>query len=548
MSVTIPAQIEKCKGAMLATAIGDALGWPNERRAKNKVKNAKVNDYFVEWTRRNNMPCYHDEKILPGEYSDDTQLTLSIARSIIAGNWEKFFAEKELPFWLGYERGGGGALLKAARSYKEGVLIWQSNYARDYFNAGGNGAVMRILPHVIANAQRTDIAGLLVNVIKDALITHGHPRAVLGATCYAFALNYLLRKSTVLEYGELVSAIIDGQSDWGQHPSKDVFGEWLEAAHQHRDFQYTFEWEQVRSNMVGQLEFIRSSLKKGLILDDTSVLTQLGCFSKADGAGDVAVLAAIYLASRYANNPTLGVKVPAFSFGADTDTTASITGGLLGMLCGTSWIPPEWKLVQDYDCLIRVTDLLLADNSKQAAKDDISEVKAQESNWINTAIGRMRKIGTMTIQSGKYAIVTITKWQSILGQTFYMKDMQKLDSQPHRSEEQVQKAQQSTLYDLAARSQSQSKTEQQSLNQVKSVVPAQRITDMHKTQRQFVLDRNSIAALLGNAQFKNNITVGKVLKIIQALIEGKSTIESIAKKFEVELAMVELIKSHVTSE
>ena len=214
----------------------------------------------------------------------------------------------------------------------------------------------------------------------------------------------------------------------------------------------------------------------------------------------------------------------------------------------TSWIPPEWKLVQDYDCLIRVTDLLLADNSKQAAKDDISEVKAQESNWINTAIGRMRKIGTMTIQSGKYAIVTITKWQSILGQTFYMKDMQKLDSQPHRSEEQVQKAQQSTLYDLAARSQSQSKTEQQSLNQVKSVVPAQRITDMHKTQRQFVLDRNSIAALLGNAQFKNNITVGKVLKIIQALIEGKSTIESIAKKFEVELAMVELIKSHVTSE
>lgn len=71
---------------------------------------------------------------------------------------------------------------------------------------------------------------------------------------------------------------------------------------------------------------------------------------------------------------------------------------------------------------------------------------------------------------------------------------------------------------------------------------------MHKTQRQFVLDRNSIAALLGNAQFKNNITVGKVLKIIQALIEGKSTIESIAKKFEVELAMVELIKSHVTSE
>ena len=35
MSTKIPTQIEKCKGAMLATAIGDALGWPNEQRSRN---------------------------------------------------------------------------------------------------------------------------------------------------------------------------------------------------------------------------------------------------------------------------------------------------------------------------------------------------------------------------------------------------------------------------------------------------------------------------------------------------------------------------------
>ena len=38
-----------------------------------------------------------------------------MARSIIAGDWETFFAEKEHPFWLNYERGGGGTLLKAAK-------------------------------------------------------------------------------------------------------------------------------------------------------------------------------------------------------------------------------------------------------------------------------------------------------------------------------------------------------------------------------------------------------------------------------------------------
>ena len=549
MTAAIPTQTEKCRGAMLGTAIGDALGWPNEQRSKNKIKNSKVSDSFIEWTRRNNKPCYHDEKILPGEYSDDTQLTLSVARSIIAGNWERFFADKELPFWLSYERGGGGALLKAAKSCKEGALLWQSNNTRDYFNAGGNGAVMRILPHVIANAQKPDVIGLLMNVIKDARITHGHPRAILGAACYAFALDYLLRKDSVLEYGELVSALIDGQKEWGDYLSNDEFGVWLEIARRHRDFEYASEWVQVRSSMINQLEFVQGSLKKGLILDDTSVLTQLGCFSKADGAGDVAVLAAIYLASRYANNPALGIKVPAFSFGADTDTIASITGGLLGMLCGTNWIPTEWKMVQDYDCLIRITDLLLADNSKQAAKVDLSEVKTHESNWVNTAIGLMRKIGTTTVQNGKYAIVTIAKWQSALGQTLYTKDMQKLDNQSPRPQEQVRTPQQSTLYDLTAPSHSQSKTEQQPPDQVKATAPIQRPKQetavTAKTKRQFVLDGDGIAALLGNTQFKNNITIGKVLKIVQALIEGKDTNEIIAKQFEVEMVMIDLIKTYV---
>ena len=89
----IPSRIEKCKGAMLGTAIGDALGWPNEPRAKNRKKRIEVTDHFVEWTRSSNNPRWHDEKILPGEYSDDTQLTLSVARSIITGDWERFLAE-----------------------------------------------------------------------------------------------------------------------------------------------------------------------------------------------------------------------------------------------------------------------------------------------------------------------------------------------------------------------------------------------------------------------------------------------------------------------
>ncbi|MCL2703858.1 MAG: ADP-ribosylglycohydrolase family protein [Defluviitaleaceae bacterium] len=520
MSATIPTQIEKCKGAIVATAIGDALGWPNEQRSKNKSKSPIVNDYFVEWTRRCSNPCYHNESILPGEYSDDTQMALSVARSIIAGNWEKFLAEKELPFWLKYERGGGGALLKAAKSCDKGVLLWKSNYTRDYFNAGGNGAAMRILPHVISYARIPDIAALMVDVIKDTIITHGHPRAILGATCYAYALDYLLRKETVLEYSELVYAVIDGQNKWGALPNPELFGNWLDIADQYRGFNYTHEWETVRINMIKQLDFIKTSLKKGLMLDDTKILTQLECFSKANGAGDVAVLAAVYLASRYANNPSLGIKVPAFSFGADTDTIASMTGGLLGMLSGINWIPTEWKAVQDYECLIQIAELLLFDNIKETTKADVLEAKAQESGWINSPIGKMRPIGKTTVKNGEYAIVTITKWQTALGQTLYTKEMQRLENQPYPSENQIP-----LLHKSAAS------------------ISIQTPAELEEQQGQFVLNTAVIDTLLNNSQFKKNITIGKVLKIIQALVKNNESVSAVARRFEVDEAMAELIKS-----
>ena len=60
MSMKIPTQIEKCKGAMLATAIGDALGWPNEPCSKNRIKKPKVMDNFVGWIRCSNNPRWHD--------------------------------------------------------------------------------------------------------------------------------------------------------------------------------------------------------------------------------------------------------------------------------------------------------------------------------------------------------------------------------------------------------------------------------------------------------------------------------------------------------
>jgi len=522
---------------MLATAIGDALGWPNEPRSKNRAKRPAAVDCFVEWTRSSNSPRWHDEKILPGEYSDDTQLTLSVARSIIAGDWEKFFSEKELPYWLKYERGGGSAMLKAARCYQEGLLPWRSSYARNYFNAGGNGVVMRILPHVIASAKTPDPAGLIKDVIKDALITHGHPRAILGAACYAYALDYLLRKDTTLEYGELVAAVIDGQNVWGRGLEPEPFGRWLDAAQKYSDHNFSTEWENIRAHMAEQLEFIGASLKKGLILDDTKVLTHLDCFGKFNGAGDVSALSAIYLASKYANNPPLGIKVPAFAFGADTDTVASITGGLLGMLNGTNWIPAEWKKVQDYDCLIQMADLLLADGKGEAAG-----TQASDNQWRTTPIGRMKPLDSRGVPNGKHGTVTITKWKTMLGQTLYTKSFQSIETQvpPRQVSSKEQLYEQSSLYNMPP--QTERNAPPSTTSQI--TAPDQRSTAGRK--QQFVLTSAEISRLLSDPQCRTNITVGKVLKVIRSLMDGQKSSAAIAKQLRIDQAIVEQISSYIS--
>lgn len=543
MSVVIPSQIEKCKGAMLATAIGDALGWPNEPCSKNRTKKPKVNDFFVEWTRSCREPRWHDEKIRPGEYSDDTQMTLSVARSIIAGDWENFLIEIELPFWLRYERGGGSALLKAARSISEkGALPWRSANAHGYFNAGGNGAAMRILPHVIAYANKPDRAALMQDVIRDTIITHGHPRAFLGATCYAYALDWLLRKETMLEYGELVSAVIDGQSVWGKHLDHKVFGVWLETASRLCGFDYAREWEYVCANMVCQLKFISSSLERGLILDDNSVLAQLECFSKTNGAGDVAILASIYLASRYASNPTLGIKVPAFSFGSDTDTIASITGGLLGMLRGTNWIPIEWRNVQDRDYLEQMAEILFFGNRQEVAKEETAKANPQDGSWRQMPIGVMRFIDSRRVPNGKNGFVEISQWRSVLGQTIYLKKFLPAGNGLQPGNQSGGQIGFDSYPQLVAAELKSQKTVSKSPTSGEN---GRILSQAQLSERQFILSSGAIEILLDKPEFRSNVTVGKVIKIIQAFLAKDLPVSTVAKRFDLDEGMVSLIKKCV---
>lgn len=490
-------KIEKCQGAMLASAIGDALGWPNEIRAKNINRKQATQGEFVEWTRRCGGVNWHYESILPGEYSDDTQMILCIARSIIVGDWERNFCKNELPYWLQYERGGGRSLLKAARACEKGTVLWKTTDRKAYFASGGNGAVMRILPHVIAHSKYNDSERLMEDIIRDAIITHGHPRAILGATCYAFALNYLLRKDSMLEFGELAEAVIQGENVWGKLPDSRPLQEWKKEALETAEYDYLKEWNQVRGQIIEQLRVLQDVLRKGLLIEDREVLGKLGAFSKESGAGDIAVLAAIYFFSKYANNPVLGVKSPALMYGVDTDTIASVTGGLLGMFAGKRWIPIEWKGLQDYKGIELITELLLSDDMKEETKKVVDAVKKKCSDWESTPIGKMRLIEEKKMQGRTEVIVS--KWESVLGQTIYFKKYAKSSSKKELQKE----------------------------------------TD----DKQWVLSSSGIKELLDCSELQR-ISLRKALKIIECLLMGDDVKET-AKKVKVDISTVKRLNSYV---
>jgi ADP-ribosylglycohydrolase len=417
----IPLLNEKCVGAFVASAIGDALGWPNEFRSSNNNKRNKPLSNFVEWQRHTGGRFWnHTEKILAGEYSDDTQMKLAVARSLLSGKeWSSHFVSLELPFWLEYERGGGGAMLRAAKCWKKKVEPWQSKDSNSYFGAGGNGAAMRILPHIIFHNHSSSFEPIADEVGTDATITHGHPRAIVGALCYAYALYYLVKKQNTLSFGELIAAVSAAQSEWGRFPRAFTNDKLNIVSNR---LGYHKLWDDTVESTMHTLEIVSNALNKGALDSDVETLTKIGCFDKKiNGAGDIAAVASIYLASKYANNPTLGIKSAANALGSDTDTIASMTGGLLGAICGMEWIPAEWKLVQDFDCLVQMANFLLSENGVEAVKEYVVNNKQEQLQWERTPMGICKKISTYELPSGRTGTVRVTKYVTALGQTFYIK-------------------------------------------------------------------------------------------------------------------------------
>ena len=93
------------------------------------------------------------------------------------------------------------------------------------------------------------------DVVLDGSATHGHPRALVGATAYAYAAWSLARKTGTLRFGELLETLLDGASEWSRFPeSARTEKSWLEVADDVTNARFHRIWDQTTREMLDLLE------------------------------------------------------------------------------------------------------------------------------------------------------------------------------------------------------------------------------------------------------------------------------------------------------
>lgn len=357
---------DRAAGALLASAAGDAMGWMTEfiRSSNDLERKMGVTEVsgFHPWSKQvgGRFQGYED-RMLPGDYSDDTQLTISTAVCIAAdGSFDyQTFSKKEFPLWLDYARGAGGTIKEAARKIQRKSARWNSNFFQrkikgesvDYRDGGANGAAMRIAPHVLANSGRWEQAE--ADIWRNAIISHGHPRAILGAVLYGYTLFEALPLTLPIESSQLVEKLGKAVKSWTIPDFPDL-RTWLNEWNRGATASFETLWDQTVQEALAHLRIVWQALKHHS--EPQQVLAELGCFQPdTKGSGVATALAGIYLFARAPEQTAENIVLATNMIGSDTDSIAAFTGGLGGALQGIAAIPPTWRAVlQDAPFLERL--------------------------------------------------------------------------------------------------------------------------------------------------------------------------------------------------
>lgn len=351
---------KRTRNSVLWAAYGDALGFiselATEKALRRRTKGADL-DRLMPWPRRVGGRGGVEVELPAGCWSDDTQLRMAAGRAIGCGGFDvEMFARVEVAVWPSYALGGGRASKAAAAGLAKPKAAWYANTFRGWADAGGNGAAMRVQPHVWASPSLD--GDYMVDVIADSVCTHGHPRAIVGACFHAATLADCLRNGVVpgpSRWAEIADTLTGATSLIEEHPT--LGSTWAALWERETGGRLDGAWQAT----VGELRAAIAAASSGPDSAGTAhtyrgISARLGLADKAQrGSGTLTTVAAVALAAA-ASDAHEAAVVAANQIGTDTDTIATMAGALLGACDAAE--PPERPLDSDY--LLREADRLAA--------------------------------------------------------------------------------------------------------------------------------------------------------------------------------------------
>ncbi len=296
--------------SFLGVAIGDALGAPVETMTRARIKEVLGEEGVITYLPEVLHKMAWARGLPRGATTDDWALTKAVAEAIIREPENMSLAtcvETHLSAFRTSPFGFGKTTVESMERWSSGAMelapVFSYTEATER-KSSGNGTIMKLIPAVILGIARGDAFGIPL-LHMSSRVTHRDTRSiVLAFTVYMYATQGELGRRA----DELVSFLAEVSLDYLEKmielPEKDKALFAKEIAQSLQTISFDIEQLPSRFTAMETAPFVISvcqsatSFKEGVLM--------------------------------------------AVNAGGDTDTNASIVGGILGLRFGTAAIPKEW--------------------------------------------------------------------------------------------------------------------------------------------------------------------------------------------------------------
>ncbi len=284
---------DRLAGGLFGLLIGDALGVPYEFSPPDKIPDARL----IEMVPPKDFRRAH-RGVPAGTWSDDGAQALCLLASLLSqGHLDPVDFSRRLLAW--YEEGYmavdgrvfdvGVQTTTALRALMGGASPLEAGPTEERNN--GNGSLMRVLPLALWH-QGSD-GELVEDAYKQSRVTHGHARSRVCCALYCL---------------------------WARRILADHAHPWIDA-----------------------LATMRALIQAGSA-EEEALEFHIRPDDPPEGQGSGYVVDTLRSARMVADSGSFETSVrAAISLGHDTDTTACVAGGVVGLRDGYESVPARWR-------------------------------------------------------------------------------------------------------------------------------------------------------------------------------------------------------------